>query len=70
MPGLVTDIMATGSGALVGLALGLVGGVAGVRLGSVLAARKQALNLVCASLVIVVGMYIMSRGFLVLAVSA
>jgi uncharacterized membrane protein YfcA len=45
---------------------GLLGGAAGVRLGTALAGRKQALNTVFASLVIVVGIYIISRGFLTL----
>lgn len=41
---------------------GLLGGLAGARLGNVLAARKHALNLVFASLVIAVGLYIVARG--------
>ena len=41
---------------------GLLGGLVGMRLGGVLAARKQALNLVFAGLVIVVGFYIVGRG--------
>lgn len=41
---------------------GLLGGLVGMRLGGVLAARKQALNLVFAGLVIVIGFYIVGRG--------
>ena len=41
---------------------GLLGGFAGVKLGKALAERRQALNVVFASLVIVVGIYIVSRG--------
>lgn len=43
---------------------GLLGGLAGVKLGKVLGARKQALNILFASLVIVVGVYVVSRGVL------
>ena len=49
---------------------GLIGGVGGVQLGRVLAARKQALNTFFASLVIVVGVYVVSRGLFVLTASA
>ena len=45
---------------------GIAGGVAGVSLGKVLAARKQALGLVFAILVIAVGLYIASRGVIAL----
>jgi uncharacterized membrane protein YfcA len=41
---------------------GLLGGLVGTRLGGVLAARKQALNLVFAGLVIVVGFCFVGRG--------
>jgi hypothetical protein len=43
-----------------------VGGVAGVSLGNALAGRKQALGRVFAILVIVVGLYIVSRGVIAL----
>ncbi|GJE02043.1 sulfite exporter TauE/SafE family protein [Methylobacterium isbiliense] len=49
---------------------GLLGGLAGVKLGKALAQRKQTLNLVFASLVIVVGLYIVLRGALSLASNA
>ena len=49
---------------------GLIGGVAGVQLGRVLAARKQALSTVFASLVILVGVYVVSRGLFALTASA
>lgn len=49
---------------------GLLGGLAGVKLGKALAQRKQTLNLVFASLVIVVGLYIVLRGALSLATNA
>lgn len=42
---------------------GLVGGIAGVALGKTLSARKQALNFVFGGLVIAVGIYVVSRGF-------
>ena len=42
---------------------GLIGGLAGVALGKRLAARKQVLNVVFASLVIAVGIYVVARGF-------
>jgi len=42
---------------------GLVGGAVGVRGGKVLGARKQALTLVFASLVILVGIYVVAKGF-------
>ncbi len=45
---------------------GTAGGVAGVSLGKVLATRKQALGRVFAVLVIVVGLYIVSRGVIAL----
>ncbi|WP_291868323.1 sulfite exporter TauE/SafE family protein [Bradyrhizobium sp.] len=41
---------------------GLVGGIAGVAFGKALAARKQALNLTFAGLVILVGLYVVVRG--------
>ena len=49
---------------------GLIGGVAGVQLGRVLAGRKRALNTLFASLVIVVGVYVVSRGLFALTASA
>lgn len=42
---------------------GLIGGIAGVALGRLLAARKQALNIVFAGLVVAVGIYVVARGF-------
>jgi uncharacterized membrane protein YfcA len=42
---------------------GLSGGIAGVALGKILAARKQALNVVFAGLVITVGIYVVAQGF-------
>jgi uncharacterized membrane protein YfcA len=42
---------------------GLVGGAVGVRGGKVLGARKRALTLVFASLVILVGVYVVAKGF-------
>ncbi|WP_029879577.1 sulfite exporter TauE/SafE family protein [Bradyrhizobium sp. OHSU_III] len=42
---------------------GLVGGVAGVQIGKVLGARKRVLTLVFASLVILVGVYVVAKGF-------
>jgi uncharacterized membrane protein YfcA len=42
---------------------GLVGGVAGVRIGKIFGARKRALTLVFASLVILVGVYVVAKGF-------
>lgn len=45
---------------------GVLGGVLGSRLGKHLAARKQTLGILFASLVIVVGLYIVARGLLVL----
>ncbi len=41
---------------------GLVGGIAGVAFGKALAARKRALNLTFAGLVILVGLYVVARG--------
>jgi uncharacterized membrane protein YfcA len=41
---------------------GLVGGIAGVAFGKALAARKQALSLTFAGLVILVGLYVVARG--------
>lgn len=41
---------------------GLVGGIAGVAFGKALAARKRALNLTFAGLVILVGLYVVVRG--------
>jgi uncharacterized protein len=49
---------------------GLIGGVAGMQLGKILAARKQALNTVFASLVIIVGVYVVRRGLFALTGSA
>ena len=49
---------------------GVLGGLSGARLGKALAARKQLLGIVFASLVIVVGLYIVVRGLLALAASA
>ena len=43
---------------------GLIGGLAGTKLGSVLAQRKRALGVVFASLVIAVGLYVIARGLL------
>ena len=45
---------------------GVFGGLAGARLGKVLAARKRLLNLVFAGLVILVGLYIVARSLPVL----
>ena len=42
---------------------GLAGGVVGVRIGKILGARKRALTLVFASLVILVGVYVVAKGF-------
>jgi uncharacterized protein len=42
---------------------GLAGGVIGVRIGKILGAQKRALTLVFASLVIVVGAYVVAKGF-------
>ena len=42
---------------------GLAGGVVGVRIGSFLGARKRVLTLVFASLVILVGVYVVAKGF-------
>jgi uncharacterized protein len=42
---------------------GLAGGVIGVRIGNILGAQKRALTLVFASLVIVVGAYVVAKGF-------
>ncbi len=42
---------------------GLVGGVVGVQIGQVLGARKRVLTLVFASLVILVGVYVVAKGF-------
>ena len=42
---------------------GLVGGAVGVRGGKVLGTRKRALTLVFASLVILVGIYVVAKGF-------
>jgi uncharacterized membrane protein YfcA len=50
--------------ALVFVIGGLVGGLVGVRLGKALATRKHTLNIVFASLVILVGLYIVARGVL------
>jgi uncharacterized membrane protein YfcA len=49
---------------------GLVGGLAGARLGGVLAGRKDLLGTVFATLVIGVGVYIVSRGVLALTAGA
>ena len=49
---------------------GLIGGVAGVQLGRVLAARKQPLNTLFASLVIAVGVYVVAQGLFALTGSA
>ena len=49
---------------------GLAGGLIGVKLGKVLSAQKQKLTLVFGSLVVIVGMYIVVRGFVPLAVAA
>ena len=49
---------------------GVLGGLLGSRLGKVLAARKQMLGTLFASLVIVVGLYIVARGLLALSGSA
>lgn len=49
---------------------GLVGGLAGVKFGKSLAGRKQALNGVFASLVIVVGIYIVARSLVPLAAAS
>jgi uncharacterized membrane protein YfcA len=49
---------------------GLVGGFLGTELGEVLATRKQILGTVFASLVIVVGIYIVTRGVLALTGTA
>ena len=49
---------------------GLLGGFIGTGLGRVLAARKQMLGTLFASLVIVVGIYIVSRGILALTAIA
>ncbi|HVB89015.1 MAG TPA: sulfite exporter TauE/SafE family protein [Beijerinckiaceae bacterium] len=49
---------------------GLGGGLVGVQLGKVLSTRKQALNLVFATLVIVVGAYIVVRGYFTLSSGA
>ena len=46
---------------------GLLGGAGGARLGRALAGRKRALNVVFATLVIVVGIYIVARGLLTLS---
>lgn len=40
----------------------MIGGIAGVALGKSLATRKQVLNVVFASLVIAVGIYVIARG--------
>ena len=45
---------------------GLVGGIAGVAFGKALAARKRALNLTFAGLVILVGLYVVARGTVML----
>jgi uncharacterized protein len=42
---------------------GLAGGMIGVRIGKILGAQKRALTLVFASLVIVVGAYVVAKGF-------
>ena len=49
---------------------GLAGGLIGVELGKVLSAQKRKLTLVFGSLVVIVGMYIVVRGFVPLAVAA
>lgn len=49
---------------------GVLGGVLGSLLGKALAARKQMLGTLFASLVIVVGLYIVARGLLALTASA
>jgi hypothetical protein len=53
-----------GPGRLVGLfvAGGLLGGFAGAALGRVMASRKRMLGTVFACLVIIVGVYVVSRG--------
>lgn len=47
---------------------GVSGGVAGVALGRVLARRKRALSLVFATIVVLVGIYVLTRGLTALAV--
>ncbi len=42
---------------------GLIGGIAGIALGNILAAREQALNVVFAGLVVAVGIYVVVRSF-------
>ena len=42
---------------------GLAGGVIGVQLGQILSAQKRGLTLVFGSLVIIVGIYVVARGF-------
>jgi len=49
---------------------GLLGGLAGTKLGSVLAQRKRALSVVFAGLVIAVGLYVITRGLLALNATA
>ena len=49
---------------------GLVGGLAGAKLGKALSSHKQTLNTLFASLVIGVGVYVVSRGFLALMAGA
>ena len=45
---------------------GVAGGIAGVALGKVLSSHKRALNSVFAALVVVVGLYVISRGVITL----
>ena len=45
---------------------GIAGGLIGVSLGDVLAARKQTLGIVFACIVIVTGLYVVTRGVMVL----